>query len=83
MVLTQLTRIQIREMISESILTGVSRQVTSPVDLASRFGYDVSGRGGAVANRIKIEGKLINEEAGYDVIGLNFPAFTQLAGYEA
>jgi hypothetical protein len=83
MTLIQLTREQVRAVISDAILTGVSRTVSSPVELAKHYGYDVSGRGGAVANRFKIEGQKINDEAGMDVIGLNFPLFTSLEGYQS
>ena len=83
MVLTQLTRTQLRQVISEAVRTGVSHKVSSPVELAKMFGYNTSGRGGAVANRVKIEGKLINKEQGYDFIGEHFPQFTALPGYEA
>lgn len=83
MTLLKLTREQVRAVIADAILTGVSRKIQSPVELAKLYGYDVSGRGGAVANRFKIEGQKINDEAGMDVIGLNFPQYTTLEGYQA
>ena len=83
MTLIKLTREQVRGVISDAILTGFSRKVNSPVQLAAAYGYDTSGRGGAVANRFKVEGQKINDEAGFDVIGLNFPLFTTLEGYQS
>ena len=82
MTLTQLTTVQLREVISDAILTGYSRQVTKTTELAAHYGYDVSGRGGAVANRLKIVGQAINDEAGFDVIGLNFPLLSSRDDYE-
>lgn len=81
MILSTLSQANVRAVIADAILTGVSRQVISPTDLAARYGYDCSGRGGAVANRFKVEGQRINAAAGCDVIAANFPQFAELRGY--
>ena len=83
MTLSKLTTDQITQMMSDAILTGVSRLVKTPCELASLYGYDCSGRYGAVANRIMLVGQKINKEADFDVVGLNFPSFTLLKGYKA
>ena len=82
MTLITLDRDSVRAVIADAVLTGVSRQVTSGHELAARYGYDVTGRWGAVANRFMLEGQRVNEEAGYDVIGLNFPLLAQKEGYK-
>ena len=81
MTLTSLTSENIRNIISHSIITGTSRKVTRAWELASLYGYDVTGRWGAVANRFMIEGRKINSEAGYDIIGINFPGLSDRKEY--
>ena len=81
MTLVSLTSDNIRQIIADAIITGVSRDVTKAWELAARYGYDVTGRWGAVANRFMIEGQKINDEAGYDVIGINFPGLAARASY--
>ena len=81
MVLITLDKESVRAVIADSIITGVSREVTSGWELASRYGYDVTGRYGAVANRFMMEGRIINTEAGYDVIAANFPHLANKDNY--
>ena len=81
MALIKLDRDSVRAVIADSIISGISREITSGHELASRYGYDVSGRWGAVANRFMLEGQRINDEAGYDVIGINFPLLSAKTTY--
>jgi hypothetical protein len=81
--LTKLTDDQICQVLQHAIMTGISRDVVSPVQLAELYGYSTRGRTGAVANRFKMYGQKIHRTTGANIITVNFPLIAARADYQA
>ena len=83
MVITELTDAQLRSAYHQAVHEGVAHTFSRAWELVAYYGYDVTGRHGAAANRVKLLGQKLNRENGYDWVGAWFTQFPQLGGYEA